>query len=64
MPRKKPARPAPALRITLPGGSCVVGSQASLAKIIELTLFRAGHAPVRARLPASGAPMHRSRRAA
>lgn len=54
MATKKAARPLPALRITLPDGSSVVGSQASLAKILELTLFRpvpvtAGHrAPVAA----------------
>lgn len=52
MPAKKQARPVPPLRITLPGGSCVVGSQASLAKILELTLFRAGR-PAPARLPAA-----------
>jgi len=44
MATKKTAPPAPALRITLPDGSSVVGSQASLAKIIELTLFRPGQA--------------------
>ncbi|MEI8318080.1 MAG: hypothetical protein WCH79_09040 [Planctomycetia bacterium] len=43
MATKKAARPAAALRITLPDGSSVVGSQASLAKILELTLFRPGH---------------------
>jgi hypothetical protein len=47
MATKKTASAAPALRITLPDGSSVVGSQASLAKILELTLFRVGHAPVR-----------------
>jgi len=46
--KKKPAHEPPALRITLPGGSCVVGSRESLAKILELTLFR----PVRAPAPA------------
>lgn len=63
MPRKKPARPAPALRITLPGGSCVVGSQASLAKILELTLFRSGQGPAAARVP-TRAGLPRTRRAA
>lgn len=48
MPTKKAGRPAAALRITLPDGSSVVGSQASLAKILELTLFRPGQVPVRA----------------
>jgi hypothetical protein len=42
MATQKAARPAAALRITLPDGSSVVGSQASLAKILELTLFRPG----------------------
>ena len=63
MATKKAARPAPALRITLPDGSSVVGSQASLAKILELTLFRPG--PVR--VPVRGLPAtlgHRIRRAA
>lgn len=64
MPRKKTARPAPALRITLPGGSCVVGSQASLAKILELTLFRAGQRHAGARVPSTSAGMPRTRRAA
>mgnify|MGYP006275184785 CR=1 FL=1 len=50
MATKKAARPAPALRITLPDGSSVVGSQASLAKILELTLFR----PAPARVPVRG----------
>ena len=47
MATKKAARPPAALRITLPDGSSVVGSQASLAKILELTLFRPGQAPAR-----------------
>jgi len=47
MATRKAARPAAALRITLPDGSTVVGSQASLAKILELTLFRPGQTPVR-----------------
>ena len=42
MATKKAARAAAALRITLPDGSSVVGSQASLAKILELTLVRPG----------------------
>ena len=45
MATQKAARPAAALRITLPDGSSVVGSQASLAKILELTLFRPGQKP-------------------
>ena len=45
MATQKAARPAAALRITLPDGSSVVGSQASLAKILELTLFRPGQSP-------------------
>lgn len=61
MPAKKQGPTAPPLRITLPGGSCVVGNQASLAKILELTLFRAGRTAAPARLPAA-AP--RCRRAA
>ncbi|MEN9665938.1 MAG: hypothetical protein RLZZ326_2301 [Planctomycetota bacterium] len=55
MAPKKTARPSAALRITLPDGSSVVGSQASLAKILELTLFRSGHSgprqPVRVAAP-------------
>ena len=55
MATEKAARPAAALRITLPDGSSVVGSQASLAKILELTLFRPGHSsprqPVRVASP-------------
>jgi hypothetical protein len=47
MATKKAAVPAAALRITLPDGSSVVGSQASLAKILELTLFRPGTASAR-----------------
>lgn len=47
MATEKAAPPAAALRITLPDGSSVVGSQASLAKILELTLFRVGQAPAR-----------------
>ncbi|MFM7076557.1 MAG: hypothetical protein ACKO5R_02575 [Planctomycetaceae bacterium] len=61
MPAKKQPLTAPPLRITLPGGSCVVGNQASLAKILELTLFRPGR-PAPARLPSATAP--RCRRAA
>jgi hypothetical protein len=61
MPAKKQGRTAPPLRITLPGGSCVVGNQASLAKILELTLFRSGRRPVAARIAPDAA---RSRRAA
>jgi hypothetical protein len=49
MATKKSVQPAPALRITLPDGSSVVGSQASLAKIIELTLFRPAAAHQQAR---------------
>ena len=55
MATKKLVRPAPALRITLPDGSSVVGSQASLAKILELTLFR----PAGGREPARIAPPRR-----
>lgn len=53
MATKKAVSPPPALRITLPDGSSVVGSQASLAKILELTLFRPGQArqPVRIATP-------------
>ncbi len=60
MATQKAARPAAALRITLPDGSSVVGSQASLAKILELTLFRPGQKP--ALQPLRAAPP--SRRAA
>lgn len=60
MATQKAARPAAAFRITLPDGSSVVGSQASLAKILELTLFRPGQKP--ALQPLRGAPP--SRRAA
>lgn len=62
MPAKKQARTVPPLRITFPGGSCVVGNQASLAKILELTLFRVDRRPAPARLPSGTAP--RCRRAA
>lgn len=60
MATQKAARPAAALRITLPDGSSVVGSQASLAKILELTLFLPGQKP--ALQPLRGATA--SRRAA
>lgn len=52
MATQKAARPAAALRITLPDGSSVVGSQAGLAKILELTLFRPGQRPARQPLQA------------
>ncbi|RLS33648.1 MAG: hypothetical protein DWH79_06635 [Planctomycetota bacterium] len=47
MASRKQPRTAPALRITMADGSSVVGSQASLAKILELTLFRTRRVPAR-----------------
>lgn len=63
MATKKAAR-TPALRITLPDGSSVVGSQASLAKILELTLFRPGTQRHPLRIAAGTTLAPRSRRAA
>lgn len=63
MATKKAFRRAPPLRITLPDGSSVVGSHASLAKILELTLFRS--APARTAVPvATRSAPARVRRAA